>query len=153
MRRNFLKSIGFHDANRKRVSTYHPAKKPGKNRKIMFIRKREKKLKNGKVSVTYQAVKSYRQGKKVKQDVINLGKSSDVREVLKEELRFLERMRKDLEVPISAYLEARWRTGLGLVVVAVPLKEAEKRRNKLLEQYKKQGRRVAKLESLASRLR
>ena len=119
----------------------------------MFIKKRTKKLKDGKVSVTYQAVRSYRQGKKVKQDVISLGKSSDVREVLKEELRFLERMRKDLEIPISEYREARWRTGLGLIVVAVPLKEAERRRNKLLRQYKKQGQRVAKLESLASRLR
>ena len=118
----------------------------------MFIKKRTKKLKNGNITTTYQAVKSYRQGKKVKQDVISLGKSPDVREVLKEELRFLERMRKDLEVPISAYLEARWRTVLGLVIVAVPLKEAERRRNKLLEQYKKQGKRVAKLESLAGRL-
>lgn len=118
----------------------------------MFIKKRTKKLKDGRVSVTYQAVKSYRENGKVKQDVISLGKSSDIREVLQEELRFLERMRKDLKFPLSKCKELRWRK-IGLVVVCLPLEEAQRRRNELLEQYKKQGRRVAKLESLASRLR
>jgi hypothetical protein len=116
----------------------------------MFIRKRTKRLKDGSVSVTYQAVRKYRQNGKEKQDVLSLGKSSNARDALDEELRFLERMRKELEIPISEYKRMIWKRGTGFVLVPVPVKKAEKMRSKLLKQYKESGNRMAKLESIAS---
>jgi SpoVK/Ycf46/Vps4 family AAA+-type ATPase len=116
----------------------------------MFIRARTKKLKNGTISVTYQVVKKYRQCGKERQDVVSIGKSTNIKEALDEELRFLERMRKDLEVPITDYKRMIWKRGTGFVLVPVSDKEAEKMRSKLLKQYKKMGNKVAKLESFAS---
>ena len=117
----------------------------------MFIRQRTKKLKDGETAVYFQAVHSYRRNGKVSQKVVSLGKSPNITEVLNEELRFLQRMKKDLAVPLSEYKEVRWKTGWGLVVITLPLKLAEKRRLKLQERYRKQVDRIARLESLASR--
>jgi hypothetical protein len=116
----------------------------------MFIRKRVRKLKNESNSVTYQAVENYREKGKVRQRVISLGKNPKIIEVLNEEIRFAERMRKDLDYPISKYTEVRWKRNWGLVVVAVPEKIALRRRNELAIKYQKQIQRIAILESLAS---
>ncbi len=117
----------------------------------MFIRKKIRKLKNGKIGIYYQAVESYRKEGKVKQRVVALGENPNIREVLKEEVRFLRRMEKDLKVPVSKYKEVRWRRGFGLVIEFLPIKIAEKRKNKLAYQYQRKLQRVSKLDSLANK--
>jgi len=114
----------------------------------MFIRKRTKKLKNGKESVRYQAVESYRKNGKVKQRVVALGEYDNPSEALKQELLCLKRAKKDLSVPISKYKEACWRRGVGLVVLAVPIKKAKKKRAEILKRYKRHSSRISKLDGV-----
>jgi hypothetical protein len=117
----------------------------------MFIRKRTKKLKNGETAIYFQAVHSYRRNGKVVQKVVALGKNPNITAVLNDELRFLQKTKKELEIPLSEYKEARWKNGWGMVVHSLPIKVAEKRREKLLERRRKQLNRISKLDSLASR--
>ncbi len=117
----------------------------------MFIRAINRKLKNGKTSTTYQAIDSFRdETGKVKQRVVNLGEFSNPRDTLKQELGFLRKMEERLNRPLSEYKEVISARGMGLQVVAVSTKEAEKKREKLRMQYEKQRKRIGDLESVAS---
>lgn len=117
----------------------------------MWIRKRIRKLKDGNTSVSFQAIETFRDKGKVKQKIVSLGSFSNPKEALEEELRFLKRTRKDLDVPLSEYKEVKVAFGLYPLTVPVPLKKAEKMRKKIEERYKKQMARMAKLESVASK--
>lgn len=119
----------------------------------MFIRKRIKKLKDGTVSVTYQAVRSYRENGKVKQRIVSLGSCFNPKELLEIELKGLELLRKRLDVPLSEYKQGKVAFGLYVVEVPMTLKQAEKKRTEILKIYKKKGRRVAELESVVSQLK
>ncbi len=114
----------------------------------MFIRKRSRKLKNGKISTTYQAVESFRYEKKVRQKVISLGEFSNPKDALKKEIEYMEKAREQASFPVDKYKELKHVTGLGLQLLAVPLKEAEKRRQKWQKRYEKHQERVRKLEEI-----
>jgi len=115
----------------------------------MFIRTRKIKLKNGELSEIYQAVFSYRQSGKVKQEVVALGKYSNPAEYLQDWERYLARMEKDLRVPLDSYREIRYsRLFKRLILVQVPLKIAQKRRMKIMGKYERQKSKYAKLKRL-----
>ena len=119
----------------------------------MFIRKRTRKLKNGSNSVNYQAVENYREKGKVKQRIVSLGAFSNPKEMLDLDLRYLEILRKQLKIPLSEYKQNKVVCGLYVVVVPMTLKQAEKKRREILEKYEKQRMKVAKLESVVSKLK
>lgn len=120
---------------------------------MTFIRKRNRKLKDGSESVTYQAVRSYRENGKVKQQIVSLGSCFNPRELLEIESKGLALLRERLDVPLSEYKQAREAFGLYLVNVPMTLKQAEKKRAETLKIYRKKGRRVAELESVVSQLK
>ena len=117
----------------------------------MFVRKRTRKLKSGKMSVTYQAVESYRKGKKVKQRVISLGKFENPKDALNMEIKYAERAKRELTVPFTEYKELKHIVGLGLQLLTLPVKEAEKRRRKILKRYEKHRSRIGMLDDMASK--
>ena len=119
----------------------------------MWIRKRTRKLKDGNESITFQAIETFRDKGKVKQKIVSLGSFSNPKEALEEELLFLKRTRKDLDVPLSEYKEVKVAFGLYPLSVPVPLKKAEKMRKKIEGRYKKQMTRMSKLESVATKFR
>jgi hypothetical protein len=119
----------------------------------MFIRKRVRKLKNESNSVAYQAVENYREKGKVKQRIVSLGACPNPKEVLDLDLRYLEILRKQLEIPLSEYKQNKVVCGLYVVVVPMTLKQAEKKRREILEKYEKQRMKVAKLEIVVSKLK
>lgn len=119
----------------------------------MFIRKRVRKLKDESNSVIYQAVESYREKGKVKQRIVSLGTCPNPKEVLDLNLRYLENLRQQLELPLSEYIQNKVAFGLYAVEVPMTLKQAEKKRREILEKYEKQRMKVAKLESVVSKLK
>jgi hypothetical protein len=117
----------------------------------MFIRKRTKKLKNGNISEKYQAVFSYREGGKVKQEVVALGKYSSAEEYLKDGETYLVRMEKDLSVPLEKYKEIRHSKLFKCPMIAqVPLKVARKRRMELMKKYERQRCKYFRLRKMFS---
>jgi hypothetical protein len=119
----------------------------------MFIRKRTRKLKNGDTSVTYQAVKSYRQNGKVKQEVVSLGSYSNPKELLDIELKGLKLLQKRLKIPLSEYKQRKIAFGVCIVDVPMTLKQAEKKKNELVAIYEKKKKIIAKLDSVVSKLK
>lgn len=117
----------------------------------MFIRKRVRKLKNGNESVKYQAVESYREGKKVKQKIVSLGNYSNPEEFLKENIRYLKKIEEQLKMPLSEYKELK--SAFGICVIEVPMikKKAERKRDEIVRRYKKQKSKIAKLDSVVSK--
>ena len=75
----------------------------------MFVRTRKIKLKGGKISEIYQAVKSYRCNGKVKQKVVALTKQTSVRDALVETEIIIARIERNLKVPLDKYrAKPRW---------------------------------------------
>lgn len=118
----------------------------------MFVRKRNRKLKDGTIKIDYQAVESFRSGGKVKQRVIALGECEDPKEALKQELVYLKKAKKDLELPLSEYKEMREKKDWGLVLVSLPLKQAEKKRAKIQKEFNKHLDKIAKLDRISSKI-
>lgn len=117
----------------------------------MFIRKRKIKLKNGQISEIYQAVFSYRRDGKVKQDVVALGKYSNPKEYLQDWEKYLAKMEEELRVPLDSYKEIRYSMLFKRLVLAqVPLKIAQKRRMKIMEQYEREKAKYVKLKKFCS---
>jgi hypothetical protein len=115
----------------------------------MFIRTRKIKLKNGQLSEIYQAVFSYRQDSKAKQEVVGLGKYSSPTEYLKDWERYLEKMEEELSVPLDSYKEIRYsRMFKRLVLVQVPLKIAQKKRMGIMRRYEREKSKYVKLKKL-----
>lgn len=110
-------------------------------------------MKDGNESVTYQAVRSYRENGKVKQRIVSLGNCFNPKELLEIESKGLELLRERLDVPLSEYKQGKIAFGLYAVNVPMTLKQAEKRRIETLKVYRKKGRRVAELESVVSQLK
>jgi hypothetical protein len=118
----------------------------------MFIRERIRKLKDGGSSTFYQAVESKRQNGKVVKDVISLGEYPTIEKALEWELKVLQRIEKNVNHPITEYREIRHSVRYNRpVVVALPVKTAEKRRKWWLEKSEKQKARIIELQRWESR--
>ena len=120
--------------------------------KFMFIRARIRKLKDGENSIFYQAVESKRLNGKVIKDVISLGEYPTIEKALEWELRVMQTLEKNLEYPVTEYKEIRHSVRYNRpVAVLLPVKIAEKRREKLLERFEKQKARIAELKRWEAR--
>ncbi|MDP1815211.1 MAG: hypothetical protein Q8K92_12245 [Leadbetterella sp.] len=117
----------------------------------MFIRKRVQKLKNGKISVTYQAVESYRIGKKVKQRIVSLGEFSDPRTALENESVYLKNAEKNYKYPLSEWYEIRIGPGNQQCRVKLNEKQALKKRNFWRKIYQGHLKRIGQLDYAVSK--
>lgn len=117
----------------------------------MFIRRRVKKSKDGNISVSFQAVESYRRSGKIRQRVISLGEHPDPRDALEEELLFMKSAEKCYEFPLSEWKETRLPPGGDPYRVKLPEKQARKRREFWRKIYERHKKRVGLLESVASK--
>jgi len=117
----------------------------------MFIRKRVRKLKKGKESITYQMIESFREKGKIKQRIVSMGNCSSPEEFLKQNIKYLEVLERQLKIPLSEYKELK--SAFGVCIVEVPMikKKAEKKRGKLVKRYKKQKSKLAKLDRVVSK--
>ncbi|MFZ2193161.1 MAG: hypothetical protein WAV31_02870 [Candidatus Moraniibacteriota bacterium] len=118
----------------------------------MFIKKRIRKLRDGKKSFFYQAVQSKRIDGKVVKKVISLGEYPSIEEAIKWELKVLRRIEQSVNYPITEYKEVRHSVRYNKpVVVTLPVKTAEKRRQWWLNKFEEQKERIAKLRKWESR--
>lgn len=118
----------------------------------MFIRKRIINLVDGTSSIFYQAVESRRVDGKVVRNVISLGEYPTIEEAMKWELKVLQRIKQNVNYPITEYKEIRHSVRYNRpIIVNLPIKTAEKRRQWWLAKLKKQKKRIAELERWESR--
>lgn len=114
----------------------------------MFIRKKVKMLKNGKESVIYYAVKNFKKDEKtVIKETISLGQFPTLEIALSENLRYLAKMEECLARPFSEYEKAVIVGGIDFVTVPMPLKEVEKKKEKIVEMRDKLKVKVDKFKS------
>lgn len=118
----------------------------------MFIRKRERKLKDGRLSATYQAIETFTQNGKTVRKVISLHEYSTPQEALEFALRVLEKYRACVNHPTDQYREIRHSYKYNRpMIVPVSVKTAEKRRLMWLKLFEKQKARVNELQNLVSK--
>lgn len=117
----------------------------------MFIRKRITKIKNGEVSVSFQAVESYRLGGKVKQHVVNLGANPNPREVLQEELGFMKKAQEYYNFPLSNWTELKCSPANQPCRIKLAETQAMRKREFWRKIYEGHKQRVGKLESIVSK--
>ena len=117
----------------------------------MFIRKRTQKPKNGKISVTYQAVESYRLDTKVRQRVISLGEYPNPRQALQYAMRCLKNSERCYKYPLSKWVVTKCSPMNQPYSVKMTEKQAMKRRNYWRKIYQDNLKWMGKLESVVSK--